>query len=41
LRDELRLSGLENRVLRGIFGAKKNKVRGEWSRLYNEELGAY
>ena len=41
LRDERRLSVLENRVLRRIFGAKKNKVTGEWRRLHNEELGAY
>jgi hypothetical protein len=28
----------ENRVLRGIFGPKRNEVRGEWRRLHNEEL---
>jgi len=39
LREERRLSGLENRVLRRIFEAK-NKVAGEWRRLHNEELGA-
>jgi len=27
----------ENGVLRGIFGAKRNEVRGEWRELYNEE----
>jgi len=28
----------ENRVLRGIFGAKRDKVTGEWRKLYNDEL---
>jgi hypothetical protein len=28
----------ENRVLRRIFGPKKDKVRGEWKKLHNEEL---
>jgi hypothetical protein len=28
----------ENRVLRGIFGAKWDGVTGEWRRLHNEEL---
>jgi len=28
----------ENRVLRIIFGPKKDKVKGEWRRLHNEEL---
>jgi hypothetical protein len=27
-----------NRVLRRIFGPKKEKVRGEWKKLHNEEL---
>jgi hypothetical protein len=29
---------LQNRVLRGIFGAKGNAVTGEWRKLRNEEL---
>ncbi len=29
---------LENRVLRGIFGAKRDGVTGEWRKLHNEEL---
>jgi len=29
---------LENRVLRGIFGPKKDEVTGEWRRLQNDEL---
>jgi hypothetical protein len=33
-----RLRVFENRVLRGIFGPKRDEVRGEWRRLHNEEL---
>jgi hypothetical protein len=29
---------LEKRVLKRIFGAKREVVVGEWRRLYNEEL---
>jgi hypothetical protein len=28
----------ENRALRKLFGAKRYKVRGDWRKLYNEEL---
>ena len=28
----------ENRVLRRIFGPRKDEVMGEWRRLHNEEL---
>jgi hypothetical protein len=28
----------ENRVLRGIFGPKRDEVTGGWRKLYNEEL---
>ena len=28
----------ENRVLRGIFGAKRDEVTEEWRKLHNEEL---
>jgi hypothetical protein len=28
----------ENRVLRRVFGPKKDKVTGEWRKLHNEEL---
>jgi len=28
----------ENRVLRIIFGPKRDKVTGEWRKLHNEEL---
>jgi hypothetical protein len=29
----------ENRVLRRIFGSKRDEVIGEWRKLHNEELG--
>jgi hypothetical protein len=28
----------ENRVLRGIFGPKRDKVTGEWKKLYNRSF---
>jgi hypothetical protein len=28
----------ENRVLRRIFGQKRDEVKGEWRKLYNKEL---
>jgi hypothetical protein len=28
----------ENRVLRRIFGSKREEVKGEWRKLQNEEL---
>ena len=28
----------ENRVLRGIFGPKRDEVTVEWRKLHNEEL---
>ena len=37
---EIRLKVLENRVLRRLFGSKKDKVTGEWRRLHKEELYA-
>jgi hypothetical protein len=40
LREECRLSVLENRVLRRIFGPKRDEVTGEWRRLHNKELYA-
>jgi hypothetical protein len=30
---------LENRVLRRIFGPKRDETTGEWRKLHNEELG--
>jgi len=38
LREEHRLRVFENRVLRRIFGPKKDEVIGEWRKLHNEEL---
>jgi hypothetical protein len=38
LREEYRLRVFENRVLRRIFGPKWDDVKGEWSRLHNEEF---
>jgi hypothetical protein len=38
LREERRLRVLENRVLRRVFGPKRDKVTGEWRKLHNEEL---
>ena len=38
LRDERRLRVFENRVLRRVFGPKRDEVTGEWRKLYNEEL---
>jgi hypothetical protein len=38
LREERRLSVFENRVLRNIFVPKRDKVRGEWSKLHNENF---
>jgi hypothetical protein len=29
---------LENRVLRRIFGPRRDEVKGEWRKLHNEEL---
>ena len=38
LREERRLRVCENRVLRRIFGPKKDEVTGEWRKLHYEEL---
>jgi hypothetical protein len=38
LRDEYRLRVFENRVLRRIFGPKRDEVAGGWRKLHNEEL---
>jgi hypothetical protein len=40
LREERRLRVFESRVLRRIFGPKRDEVTGEWRRLHNEELYA-
>jgi hypothetical protein len=41
LREEHRLRVFENRVLRRIFGCKRDKVTGEWRKLHSEELHNY
>jgi hypothetical protein len=38
LREEHTVRVFENRVLRRIFGPKRDKVSGEWRKLHNEEL---
>ena len=38
LREESRLKLFENRVLRRIFGPKRDEITGEWRRLHNEEF---
>ena len=38
MREECRLRVFEKRVLRKIFGLKRNEVKGEWRKLHNEEL---
>jgi hypothetical protein len=38
LREEHRLRVFENRVLRRIFGPKRDEVTGECGKLHNEEL---
>ena len=38
LREECRLKVFEKRVLREIFGPKRDEVTGEWRKLHSEEL---
>ena len=38
LREERRLRVIENRVLRRVFGSKRDEVTEEWRKLHNEEL---
>jgi hypothetical protein len=38
LREESRLRVFENRVLRRVFGPKRDEVTGEWRKLYNVVL---
>jgi hypothetical protein len=37
-KEEHRLRVFESRVLRRIFGPKRDEVTGEWRKLHNEEL---
>jgi len=38
LREERKLRVFENRVLRRIFGTRRDEVTVDWRRLHNEEL---
>jgi hypothetical protein len=38
LREERRLRVFGNRVLRRIFGPKRDEVTGEWGKFHNEEI---
>ena len=38
LREERRLRVFKNRVLRNIFGPKRDEVTGDWKKLHNVEL---
>jgi hypothetical protein len=40
LREECRMRVFKNRVLRRIFGPKREEVRSEWRRIHNKELHA-
>jgi len=37
-REERRMRVIENRVLRRIFGPKRDDVTGEWRKLHSDEL---
>jgi len=41
LREEQRVKVFENRVLRRIFGSKREEVEGGWIKKHNEELHKY
>jgi hypothetical protein len=38
LREERRQRVFENRVLRRVFGPKRDEITLEWGKLHNEEL---
>jgi hypothetical protein len=38
LREKRRLRVFENRVLRNIFGSRRDEVTGEWKKLHSEEM---
>ena len=38
LREERRLKLFENKVLRRIYGPRRDEVTGDWMRLHNEEI---
>ena len=41
LREERRLRVFENRVLRRVFGPKRDEVTGEWRKLIRRNLGIF
>jgi hypothetical protein len=41
LKEERRLRVFENRVMRKMFGPKREEVTGHWRRLHDEELNVY
>jgi hypothetical protein len=41
LREEQRLRLFENRLLRRMFGPKRDEATGEWRRLHNEKLNYF
>ena len=38
MREERRLRVFENRVLRKVYGPKRDEVTGEWRKLHNQKL---
>jgi hypothetical protein len=38
MKEERGLRVFENRVLRTVFGPKRDEITGEWRKLHNEEL---
>jgi hypothetical protein len=40
MREDCRLRVFENRVLRRIFGTKRDEVTGQWRRLHNKDVYA-
>ena len=38
LREKRRLRVFENKVVRKVFGPKRDEVTGEWRKLHNEEF---
>jgi hypothetical protein len=40
LREECRLRGFKNRVLRRIFGSKRDEITAEWRTVYKRQLHA-
>jgi hypothetical protein len=38
VKEDCRLRVFENRVLRRIFGSRRDRLTGDWRKLHNEEL---